>query len=86
MKRLRQKTIICGTTYKPYTRLVVLSTDLEMAIKSLTRRNFEHFWYIFTKMSTCGSPVCPLDRCVILYDVFQTFCARLVVLSTDPGP
>ena len=39
-----------------------------------------------TSLRPCGSPVCPLDRCVILYDVFQTFCARLVVLSTDPGP
>ena len=36
-------------TYKPSTRLVVLSTDPEMAIKSLAMGNFEHFWYILTK-------------------------------------
>ena len=61
-----------------------------VTVKSLARGNFEHFWSIFTKISTCGSPICPLDRCVMLYDVFKTICgtkkpfARLVVLSTDP--
>ena len=61
-----------------------------MAIKSFMRGNFEHFWSSFTKISTSGSPICPIDRCVILYDMFQTMCgtkkpvARRLVLSTDP--
>ena len=64
---------ICGT-YKPSTIHLVLSTDPEMAIKSLARGNFKHFWYVFTKISTCSSPICPKDCCVILYDVFMTIC------------
>ena len=61
-----------------------------MAIKSLLRGNFKHFWYVFTKISTCSSPICPKDRSVILYDVIIIICgtkkpfARLVVLSTNP--
>ena len=61
-----------------------------MTIKSLTRGNFEHFWSILTKIRTCGSPICPLDRCVIFYDVFKTICGtkepfvKLEVLSADP--
>ena len=45
-----------------------------MVIKSLARGNFEHFWYIFTKIGTCGTPISPLDHCVILYYVFKTIC------------
>ena len=61
-----------------------------MAIKSLARGNFEHFWDIFTKISTCSFPMCPFDRCVILYNVFKIICgaykpfATLEVLSKDP--
>ena len=57
---------ICGT-YKPYTRLAVLHTDPEIAIKSLTRGIFVHYWSIFTKISTCGSPICSLDHCVSVH-------------------
>ena len=80
-----------GGTKKPFTILVVLSTDPENAIKSLVRRNFKHFWSIFTKVSTFySSPICPIERCVILYDGFKTIYstykpfARLVVLYTNP--
>ena len=48
-------------TYKPSTRH---STDPEMAIKSLTKGNFEHLWYILTKISTCGSPICPFKATI----------------------
>ena len=67
-----------------------MSIDPEMAIKSLARGHFKHFWSIFTKISSCSSPICPIDRRVILYDVFKTICgtykpfARLLVLSTNP--
>ena len=40
----------------------MLSTDPKMAIKSLARENFEHFLSILTKISTCDSPICPLDQ------------------------
>ena len=68
----------------------MLSTDPEMVIKSLARGYFEHFWAIFTKISTCSFPMCPFDCCVILYQVFEIICgtykpfARLEVLSKDP--
>ena len=39
---------ICDT-YEPSSRLLVLSTDPEMTIKSLTRGDFEHIWSILTK-------------------------------------
>ena len=59
---------------KPFARLVVLSTNPEMAIKSLASGNFELFWYIFTKIDACGSPILPFDCGVILYDVFKAIC------------
>ena len=45
-----------------------------MAVKLHARGNFELFCSIFTKISPCGSPILPLDYCVILYDVFKAMC------------
>ena len=64
---------ICDTK-KPFVILEVLSRDPDMAVKSLTRGNFEHVLSILTKINTCGSPISPLDHCVILYYVFKTIC------------
>ena len=38
------------------------------------------FFGIFSqKISACGSPILPLDRSVILYDVFKAMCDAYMV-------